>query len=65
MEVFVLFPATGVFELQLKLSSAFSQDPGHTCPGTTGVPFSSVQVFDPSSETVTCGTGTGVTVFVI
>ena len=33
----VVFPATGRFEQQLKLSDAFSQVPGQTCPGNDQV----------------------------
>ena len=61
---FVVFTATGGFEQQLKLSDAFSQASGHICPGTAMVPFSWLQVIDPSSGTVTGSAGTGVGSFV-
>ena len=61
---FVLFPATGFFEQQLKLSDAVSHVPEQTCPGTATVPCNWLQVFDPSSERVTWGVGTDVGIFV-
>ena len=62
---FVVVPATGIFEQQLKLSDAVSHVPGHTCPGTAIVPCNWLQVFDPScGREVGEGVGTGVATFV-